>query len=393
MVANVMPRDRFFEIRTALHFVDNEQPHDTKDKAWKMRPVIKHVNNSFSHAMSPTAQQAIDEHMVKFKGQHAMKQYMPMKPIKRGFKMWRRNDSATGYLFQFDMYGGKQESNVGSLGENVIIQLSRSLVGTNVRLFFDSFFTSLALVHKLQQEKIFCCGTVRQNRKGMPKDIKKDKDMARGEINRRKSQGLHLVKWMDTKGVVLLSTIDSCVSTVNVKRRVKGQKEKVTVPHPIIVKAYNQGMKGTDVMDQLKVTYEVDRRYPRKFYLRLFFDLIDIGFVNAFIVYTKLMEENFPHSRRLKTLKDFKPGVTMHLIGSFSCRKRLKKSLSLRLPMQNSGEHHVTRVSVKERARRKLCTKRKIDSRTCIRCNSCNLYLCQTSKKDCFAEWHNGVQQ
>ena len=217
--------------------------------------------------------------------------------------------------------------------------------------------------------------------------------MAKGEINRRKCQGLHLVKWMDTKGVVLLSTIDSCVPTVTVKRRVKGQKEKFTAPCPIIVKAYNQGMKGTDVMDQLKVTYEVDRRYPRKFYLRLFFDLIDIGFVNAFIVYTKLMEENFPHSRRLKTLKDFKHGVAMHLIGSFSCRKRLKKSLSLRLPMQNSGEHHVTRVSVKERARCKLCTKRKIDSRTCIRCNSCNLHLCQTSKKDCFAEWHSGVQQ
>ena len=146
-------------------------------------------------------------------------------------------------------------------------------------------------------------------------------------------------------------------------------------------------------MDQLKVTYEVDRRYPRKFYLRLFFDLIDIEFVNAFIVYTKLMEENFPHSRRLKTLKDFKHGVAMHLIGSFSCRKRLKKSFSLRLPMQNSGKHHVTGVSVKERAQCKLCTKRKIDSRTCIRCNSCNLYLCQTSKKDCFAEWHRGVQQ
>ena len=92
----------------------------------------------------------------------------------------------------------------------------------------------------------------------MPKDFKKDKDMARGEINRRKSQGLCLVKWMDTKGVVLLSTIDSCVLTVNVKRRVKGQKEKVTAPCPVIVKAYNQGMKGTDVVDQLKVTYEID---------------------------------------------------------------------------------------------------------------------------------------
>ena len=88
-----------------------------KDKAWKMRPVIKHLNNSFSHAMSPTTQQAIDEHMVKFKGQHAIKQYMPMKLIKGGLKMWCRNDFATGYLFQFDMNGGKQESNVGSLGE------------------------------------------------------------------------------------------------------------------------------------------------------------------------------------------------------------------------------------------------------------------------------------
>ena len=82
VVVNVMPRDRFFEIRSALHFVDNEQPHDTKGKAWKMRTIIKHFNNSFSHAMSPSAQQAIDEHMVKFKGQHAMKQYMPMKLIK-----------------------------------------------------------------------------------------------------------------------------------------------------------------------------------------------------------------------------------------------------------------------------------------------------------------------
>ena len=113
---------------------------------------------------------------------------------------------------------------MGSLGRNVIIQLSRSLVGANVRLFFDNFFTSPALVHKLKQEKIFCCWTVWQNKKGMPKDIKKDKDMARGEINRRKPQGLHLVKWMNTKGVVLLSTIDACVPTVNIKAT--GQRTK-----------------------------------------------------------------------------------------------------------------------------------------------------------------------
>ena len=33
---------------------------------------------------------AIDEAMVKYKGRSSLKQYLPMKPIKRGFKVWVR---------------------------------------------------------------------------------------------------------------------------------------------------------------------------------------------------------------------------------------------------------------------------------------------------------------
>ena len=63
-----------------------------------------------------------------------------------------------------------------------------------------------------------------------------------------------------------------------------------------MVKTLNNGMKGTDLIDQLKVCYEIDRRYPKKFYLKVFFDLMDISYVNAFIVYTKYMQDKFPHS-------------------------------------------------------------------------------------------------
>ena len=69
------------------------------EKAWKIRSIINHFNQAFSHAMGPTSEQAIDEHIIKFKGQHSMKQYMPLKPTKRGFKIWCRNDLATGYHF------------------------------------------------------------------------------------------------------------------------------------------------------------------------------------------------------------------------------------------------------------------------------------------------------
>ena len=61
-----------------------------------------------------------------------------------------------------------------------------------------------------------------------------------------------------------------------------------------------QWSEGTELMDQLKVSYKIARRYPKIFYLRLLFGLLDIAFVNSFIIFTKYMEKHFPHSRRVK---------------------------------------------------------------------------------------------
>ena len=136
VVSDVMPRDCIFELRSALHFVDNQKPQEKNKKAWKIRLIINYFNQAFSHAMGLTNEQAIDEHMIKFKKQHLIKQYMPLKPIKRGFKMWCRNELGTGYLFQFDIYTGKKQNREGGVGKNVVMQLSRSLIGTKVRLYF-----------------------------------------------------------------------------------------------------------------------------------------------------------------------------------------------------------------------------------------------------------------
>jgi hypothetical protein len=45
--------------------------------------------------------------MIKYKGRSSMKQYMPNKPIKRGFKVWVRGDPRNGYVSQLDVYVGK----------------------------------------------------------------------------------------------------------------------------------------------------------------------------------------------------------------------------------------------------------------------------------------------
>ncbi|KAG0425220.1 hypothetical protein HPB47_027592 [Ixodes persulcatus] len=58
---------------------------------------------------------SIDESMIRFKGRSALKQYIPMKPIRRGKKVWTRADE-TGYVCQFQIYAGKADNQSSEQG-------------------------------------------------------------------------------------------------------------------------------------------------------------------------------------------------------------------------------------------------------------------------------------
>ena len=53
---------------------------------------------------------------------------------------------------------------------------------------------------------------------------------------------------------------------------------------PAVIREYNTYMGGVDLCDQMKVSYEVDRRGKVRFYLPVFFDFLDISVVNSRIV-------------------------------------------------------------------------------------------------------------
>ena len=53
-----------------------------------------------------------------------MKHYVPLKPTKRGFKVWVHADSVTGYFCDFIAYVGREMSGTEvGLGERVVSQL------------------------------------------------------------------------------------------------------------------------------------------------------------------------------------------------------------------------------------------------------------------------------
>jgi hypothetical protein len=58
--------------------------------------------------------------MVKYKGRVTFKEYMPQKPVKRGYKIWVRADLFR-YLMDFQIYTGKESNQAEQgLGETVV---------------------------------------------------------------------------------------------------------------------------------------------------------------------------------------------------------------------------------------------------------------------------------
>ena len=288
-IASRIPRKRFLEIARFLHFANNEnfipRAEPGHDRLAKVRPVIEFVRRSFLGNYNPHCENSIDEAMIRFKGRSTLKQYMPKKTIKRGFKVWVRADSHNGYICDVDVYTGKEDSVETALGSKVVKKLSQQLVGGNYHLYFDNYFTSIPLLEDLLEDGLYACGTIRRDRKGVPDAIKNTKlgkfhnglyeyiihcrffytgELQRGEYRFRQRGNLVATTWRDRKLVYVMSTNPSPSDITVVKRRAKdGSVDDVTCPESI--SRYNRFMGGVDLSDQMRGYYPV-RAKCRKYY-------------------------------------------------------------------------------------------------------------------------------
>ena len=160
---------------------------------------------------------------------------------------------------------------------------------------------------KLFEDGIYATGTVRSNQKHMP-TLKADKQMKRSEHNWLACDTISATKWMDP----------SVAQEIN--RRVKGSKEKVKVSS----REYNTYMGGVDLCNQMKVSNEVDQRSKVRFYLRVFFDFLDISVVNWKTVYDKIQ------STAAMSSMDFRFSLARSMIGTLATEKEQSQLHDLR---------------------------------------------------------------
>ena len=100
--------------RRYLHFVDNstlvQRGEPEYDRLGKIRPVIDAVNDAFLSSYQPNCENSINEAMIKFKGRSSLKQYAPLKPVKRGIKAWVHADARNRIMCELNVYTGKVTS-------------------------------------------------------------------------------------------------------------------------------------------------------------------------------------------------------------------------------------------------------------------------------------------
>ena len=106
--------------------------------------------------------------------------------------------------------------------------------------------------------------------------------------------------------LLVLSALEGMNNILSVQRE-KGSKTKSSVPFSKVVKLYNSDMGEVYLMDQRTAAYHLDRKSSVRFYLRIFFDLMDITCVNSYLIY------NMKHPNKLSLL-DYKIVVAKHLI-------------------------------------------------------------------------------
>ena len=399
IIANAMTRNRFSEIVAHMHFNDNalqRQPgEDGYDKLYKLRPFLSMVKANFRSVVEAETYQAIDEMMIPFKGRHGLKNYMPNKPVKWGYKLWCRAGTS-GYVYDFEICGGDAKGlpdgvDVGRpIGEYsaVVVRLTLPLQPKKHKVFFDNLFSCPELLVYLRQKQIYAVSTMRENRSrncpvAKEKDLKKS---GRGAVDEKTYGGQVVVcAWLDSKRVLTASNFIGKDPMGECQRYDRKEKRRIAVPRPAIVETYNKFMGGVDKADMLLSLYRTKCR-SRKWYIRIFNHLLNLCVVNGWCIYREMGGEGCMKEFLVDIARSLMAGVEQVDDEEPPAKRPVRSLKGSDVPMSirhDKYNHWPHQLEGQGRCKIHGCNRR-----TRFMCTKCELYLCVVGS-DCFSEFHD----
>lgn len=279
----VMTRNRFELLLQYLHFADNDNINPN-DRIGKIRYLVNLLNDRFKTYYAPKEEVCVDESMIPFRGRVAFRQYNKSKRHKYGIKLFKVCTNP-GYTIKIQVYSGKNLDTENNTPTKIVLSLCHELLNKGHTIATDNWYTSLGLAYELLKNNTHFLGTVRKNRRNLPKKVVETK-LKRGEfVAQENDDGITVLKWKDKRDVLMLSTKHTDTFT---RLNIKGKN----VRKPTMVIDYNKCKASVDMSDQM-TSYSTPLRKTVKWYRKLAIELLlNTSVVNALIMYKETTKKN-----------------------------------------------------------------------------------------------------
>ncbi|XP_049306180.1 uncharacterized protein LOC125776692 isoform X1 [Bactrocera dorsalis] len=231
-------------------------------------------------------------------------------------------DARTHYLSNAYIYYGKNSDGVNpsnaekklAVPTQAVVRLSKNIEGTNRNITADNWFSSIQLVQILKERGLTYLGTLRRNKREIPFEFLLNKNRLVESSIYAFTKDMTLLSYVPrvNRAVILISSMHHHTANDPITGK------------PEIIADYNNTKGGVDELDKKCSIYSCSRR-TRRWPLAVFYRLIDISAVNAYILYQS--SRNYSGISRANFLKTIARNLVVPHLQRREHNKRISRSL------------------------------------------------------------------
>uniref|UniRef100_A0A667Z3N1 PiggyBac transposable element-derived protein domain-containing protein n=1 Tax=Myripristis murdjan TaxID=586833 RepID=A0A667Z3N1_9TELE len=282
------------------------------------RPMLDILSRAMWDAYQPNACLTIDRALLP--GLEEEDRHSKGNP-KTQPQVWLLCDSKSGYCHRFLIQMGAK--NRQETGFSVVPELVEELEDKNHQIYLASSLTSVPLMQKLLDQGIYASSSFPPPSPILPRELWEEGQLEKaGDFLQRQFGPLLATRWKDTKEMGCLSTNASPGQPDTVWRRSQTKAGELDpIQRPMAFCLLQENMRGVDICKQLLACNPLGGILQDRHWRSLFWFLVNLSIVNAFIVLRESRKDNPP------------AWVQDGLFSQVNFRKRLGNQLAKCLPI------------------------------------------------------------